>query len=379
MLNKGLLIVGIFWSKKTRNKIPRSAPCQLAELLSDKGTPVVKTSVYLNRLPRLFDTFITTFFQRKKYDVAIIPWFNGGGSFVWQELSSKMVKLLGKKLVLVMHGGGIPDLIDQNPARYLKSLKRADLVVCPSSFFIERLEKYNLPTTLIENSLDLELYPFIKKERFNLSILWMRTLEDIYNPEMALEVARIIKQKNYPFTLYIAGKDNGSLHRLKTLCKEWDLENEVVFSGFLNHEEKIELSKKCDFYICTNKIDNAPVSLIEMMALGLPVISTNVGGIPYFIKDHQNGCLVNSDDAAAMAERLIEIHLSPSLGQKLAINGYYFSRQFDQSRVVEKWNSNLQDLTNGPYETERRKSKVLPQSVQPVITEEPQKQFSKVH
>jgi hypothetical protein len=78
-----------------------------------------------------------------------------------------------------------------------------------------------------------------------------------------------------------------------------------------------------------------------MMALGLPVVSTNVGGIPHFVKDYQNGCLVNSGDAETMADRLIEISLTPSLGKQLAENGYYFSRQFDQAKVIEKWNKTL--------------------------------------
>jgi glycosyltransferase involved in cell wall biosynthesis len=146
--------------------------------------------------------------------------------------------------------------------------------------------------------------------------------------------------------MFIAGQDNGELKRLQQLQQDYGLEKEVKFCGLINHEEKLKFARECDLYICTNKVDNAPVSFIEMMSLGVPIVSNDVGGIPYFIRHQHNGFLVDANNAEAMADRLIEIHLCPSIGRSFADNGYMFSRKFDNSKVMKKWNYYLGELRN---------------------------------
>ncbi len=79
---KSILIIGVFWSAKTRNKVPRSAPDQLAELLMEKGLPVLRTSFFLNKYLRFADTLFTILFKAYQYDIAIVPWFNGLAVFI---------------------------------------------------------------------------------------------------------------------------------------------------------------------------------------------------------------------------------------------------------------------------------------------------------
>ncbi len=332
-----VLIVGLFRSNKTINKIPCSAPEQMADLFKKNGIPVITTSIYLGRFLRFFDTVFTILANYTQYDVAIVPWFNGKGSYYWQEIASRLLKLLGKKIVLVIRGGGIPDLLDKHPKKYMKTLQRANHIICPSAFIASRLINQNIPSEVIANSLNLNKYPFIRKEQFSLNLLWMRTLEPLYNPAMALKVAKILKDRGHKFTLHIAGQNNGHLKELEALRTAYNVEQEVVFCGFINHEQKLKLARSCDMYLCTNRVDNAPVSLIEMMCLGLPIVSTNVGGIPNFIKNGENGLLVNDNDAEAMVESILEIHQNPTLGRMLVENGYHFSRQFDELSVLEKW------------------------------------------
>ena len=334
---KKVLIVGLFRSNKTVNKIPCSAPEQMADLFQKNSIPVITTSIYLGRFLRFFDTVFTILFNHNQYDVAIVPWFNGKGSYYWQEIASRMLKLLGKKIVLVIRGGGIPDLLDKHPKKYMKTLVRADHIISPSTFIADRLVNQNIQVEVVANSLNLNKYPFIRKPQFSLNLLWMRTLEPLYNPAMALKVAKILKDRGHKFTLHIAGQNNGHLKELEALRTAYNVAQEVVFCGFINQEQKVILAKSCDMYICTNRVDNAPVSLIEMMCLGLPIVSTNVGGIPNFIKNGENGLLINHNYSEAMVESILEIHQNPALGRMLVENGYHFSRQFDELNVLEKW------------------------------------------
>ena len=68
--------------------------------------------------------------------------------------------------------------------------------------------------------------------------------------------------------------------------------------------EWIKIAMDHDIFINTSKIDNMPVSILEMMALGLPIISTNVGGIPFILKSRKNSILVNNNDFNSMADSI---------------------------------------------------------------------------
>jgi glycosyltransferase involved in cell wall biosynthesis len=66
--------------------------------------------------------------------------------------------------------------------------------------------------------------------------------------------------------------------------------------------QKVHFGTICDICVNTSRIDNMPVALVEMCAMGLPVVSTDVGGIPHLLKHEQTGLLVPSEDVVAMAD-----------------------------------------------------------------------------
>ncbi|CAF0783439.1 unnamed protein product [Rotaria sordida] len=74
-----------------------------------------------------------------------------------------------------------------------------------------------------------------------------------------------------------------------------------------------------------------------MMALGLPVITVNSGGIPYMITDGYNGMLVPYNDVKQMTEKIKQVMLQPELGIRLTENGKQYARQYGEEMVLEKW------------------------------------------
>jgi glycosyltransferase involved in cell wall biosynthesis len=175
----------------------------------------------------------------------------------------------------------------------------------------------------------------------------MRTLHEIYNPEMAVRVTALLSKKYPDVKMAIAGRDDGSLKKVTDLATQLNVSNLIELPGYLNKAEKNKYASTHDIYICTNRIDNAPVSLIEMMALGLPVVSVDVGGIPFLITNEVNGLLVNLDDDEAMADAISLIIEQPLIGKELVRNGLDYCKQFDEVPVLEKWRqvfSNLDHL-----------------------------------
>ena len=110
---------------------------------------------------------------------------------------------------------------------------------------------------------------------------------------MAVDVLALL-QKKYPTAkLCMIGPDkDGSLNKAKLLAKKRTIEDDIEFTGRLTKKQWNEKSRKFDVFINTTTIDNLPVSVIEAMALGLPVVSTNVGGIPFLIRNEENGFFI---------------------------------------------------------------------------------------
>ncbi len=339
-----IFIVGLFLSEKNKGKIMRTAADQLAELLCKYGYDVITTSSVLNKIARLIDTLFSIIRHSRKYKIAIVPLYGTFGSYVWETSATILLKLLGKKVIMVVHGGSIPERMKQQASRYLIPLKKADIVACPSNFILTALREHQVESRLIENVINLQDYHFQQKKSFRPKLLWMRTIEDIYNPEMAVRVASILAKKYPDFRLVMAGYDRGALAMTKALATTLGVMDKIEFPGYITNEQKNQFAKELDFYICTNKIDNAPVSLIEMMALGMPVITVNSGGIPFLITDGYNGRMVNLDDDQAMANAIIDIIEDPMQGITITTNGLAFAHRFDETAVIEKWRTAFAEL-----------------------------------
>lgn len=343
---KNILITGLFVSAKNKGKILRTAADQLAELLAKNGYKIITASSLVNQAARLFDTIFTVVFKSYSYDIAIVPLYGSFKSFTASAMTVKLLKALNKKVILIVHGGSIPERMKQNPTKFLAVLKAANVVVCPSMFLLTTFNEYGIKSVLIENVVNLTDYHFQNKETFRPKIFWMRTLEDIYNPEMAVRTAAILAKKYPDFKMVMAGYDRGSLTMLKALVNKLKIADKIEFPGYITNTQKNVYAREFDIYICTNRIDNAPVTFIEMMALGLPVVSVNVGGIPYLVTNENNGLLVNLDDDEGMANCIISIIEQPCLGKKLAKNGYDFATQFGEEPVLKKWQEVFLKLDN---------------------------------
>ena len=80
-----------------------------------------------------------------------------------------------------------------------------------------------------------------------------------------------------------------------------------------------------------------PVSVIEAMALGLPIVSTDVGGLPFLITHNEEGLLVPPNDVNAMVDAIIRLKEDINLKDKLVINGRKKVEKFDWNQVRVKW------------------------------------------
>jgi L-malate glycosyltransferase len=316
----------------------------IADLFSREGYDVISVSSKRNRLARLVEVAWTIARYRKLIDISIIEVYSGL-ALILADMASLLAKYSRIPLVLVLHGGNLPDFTKRHPRWVRRVLRRADILVAPSKFLAEEFERYGLRTRVIPNVIDLDHYPNLKRGRISPKLIWMRSFHDIYNPHMALEVLRQLKDDYPAATLVMAGADKGLENQLKDRAAAEGLDESVRFPGFLDHDAKVREFSAADVYLNTNRIDNMPVSILEAWAMGLPVVATNVGGVPYLIEPSETGLLVDDGDVRGMVEAVKSLLKDPELANRLSTQG---SRQAEQSSwtfVRQKWEEVFRQLT----------------------------------
>lgn len=308
----------------------------LAELFAEAGYPVVSASSSLNRYKRLVEILHTLLRQSHSIDLVCAEVY-GGPSFVVETSIALLSRVLGLPLIMVLHGGNLPNFFVRFPRWSRFVLKQADVLVAPSSYLIDAARRQGFEARLIPNVIDLTNYPYTRRIVVKPHLIWMRSFHEVYHPEMAIEVVAALRSHSAEVKLIMAGQDKGLQLAVQRLASALGVDDRVVFPGFLSGHPKIQLLAQSDIFINTSRIDNMPVAIVEACAMGLPVVSTDVGGIPYLVTHEDTALLVSSEDAQQMAlaiSRLLNDHV---LVATLSENGRKLAERSDWKQVRPQW------------------------------------------
>jgi glycosyltransferase involved in cell wall biosynthesis len=174
----------------------------------------------------------------------------------------------------------------------------------------------------------------------------MRTFHPVYHPEMAIDVLAALRQTHPAAVLTMAGQDKGMLAAARERARLRGLADAVRFPGFLRAEAKAREFSRHDIYLNTTRVDNMPVSVLEACACGLPVVATNVGGIPYLLEHENTGLLVPDGDAQAMAEAARRLLGEPGLAARLSANGRALAVSCGWEAVRPKWEALFREIVD---------------------------------
>ena len=111
----------------------------------------------------------------------------------------------------------------------------------------------------------------------------------------------------------------------------------ITFPGPVPKDTIPQWLNRGDIFLNTTHVDNMPVSVLEAMACGLCVVSTNVGGIPYLLEGGRDALLVPADDEAAMATAVRRLVTEDGLAEQLSENARKKVEPFDWSNILPKW------------------------------------------
>lgn len=334
---KKLLYIGNHLSNKGKTETTIET---LSQSLRLEGYRVFAFSNKTNKLVRLFDMLFAILKYSKKVDYVLIDTYSTS-NFYYAFLTSQICRLLKLKYIPILHGGNLPHRLKNNPKLSQAIFKNAYKNVAPSLYIKSHFKDFGYHNLMhIANSIELKNYPFKQREFKTLKLLWVRSFSEIYNPLLAVKILKSLKDNGLNASLCMVGPEgDGSLEKTKGYAKALGVD--VTFTGKLLKEEWIDVSKDYNIFLNTTNFDNMPVSVMEAMALGLPIISTNVGGLPFLIENEHDGILVNPNDVSGFVEAIREIITSPEKAIMLTQNARRKVEAFDWDNIKLRWISLL--------------------------------------
>lgn len=348
---RNLLMVGNhFYS----NKYNKNVWHFLAQKLKQSGWKVITTSNKIPKLQRLMDMLWTIWSKRHDYSVAQVDVFSRD-AFFWAECSCLLLHQLNKPIVLTLHGGRLPEFGNDHQKRIRRLLNLGTIVVTPSPFIQNGMKKYGKDIRLIKNPIDLPAAIYRERTSPQPKLIWLRSFHRIYNPILIPQILNKLEE-NYPeISILMVGPDkgDGSLQDLESLAEHLGVRHRIEIIGSVDHQEICKYLDKGDIFVNTSNYDTAPRSLLEAMANGLCIVSTNVGGIPWLAKDGVEALLVPPDNPELMAKAIAKILSNAELASALSRNARNGVEQSDWSMILPQWESIFLEAQGTNDETAR--------------------------
>tara|TARA_R110002049_G_scaffold3795_5_gene27633 strand:- start:110462 stop:111478 length:1017 start_codon:yes stop_codon:yes gene_type:complete len=332
-MKKNLLYIGNQLSQKGKTVTTIDT---LSTLFRLEGYHVVTASKKRNKILRLLDMLWCILKHRKQTDYVLIDTYSTF-NFYFAYLCSQLCRILKLKYVPILHGGNLPNRLKKNPKLSKDIFNKAHKNIGPSLYIMASFKGFGYDNVVyIPNTIELKNYPFQKRTFDNIHLLWVRSFSKIYNTNLAIEILSLLNEKNTDATLCMVGPENdGSLQKAKKYAKELNVE--VNFTGKLSKQAWVTRSQDYNIFINTTNFDNMPVSIIEAMALGLPVVSTHVGGMPFLIENGEEGILVAPNQADLFVKAIKQLQANPDETYRMIANARKKVEMFDWEIVKKQW------------------------------------------
>ncbi len=244
----------------------------------------------------------------------------------------------GVATIVNYRGGNADPFFADAPNHVNASLARATLRVTPSGFLQRVFAKHGLSAEIIPNVIDLSRFGLRapRPAAAAAHLIVTRNLEAIYDIATALQAFALLRKTLVDARLTVAGSGPQGAE-LQALAANLGVAEAVRFSGRIDNADIAALYASADCMLNPSTVDNMPISILEALACGVPVVSTDAGGIPDMVVHEQTALLVPIGDAAAMAAAALRVLNDPSLATRLAQAGRAEVERYSWARVMQLW------------------------------------------
>ncbi len=324
---------------------------QLAELLQSEGAKVTVVQVNAPYRPKWVGGVrrVRAVFRLMPYIVRL--WRVAGGVEVFHVMANSgwswhlfaapaiwIARMRGIPCVVNYRGGDAEAFLDRSGALVLKTLRRASALAVPSGFLQQVFGWWGLRSTIVPNIIDMQRFRPATPGQGpgHPHLVVARNLEVIYDIGTALRAFALIRTDWPGAKLTVAG--SGSEQQvLHSLAARLGIAEAADFCGRLDRDQMAVLYRSASVVMNPSRVDNMPNSVLEAMASGVPVVSTNVGGVPFIVRDGVTGLLVPAGDHAAMAAAVLRVLHDPQCARRLRDAALNEVQQYTWPRVRQRW------------------------------------------
>lgn len=267
---------------------------------------------------------------------------NSGWAWHLSAAPAVCIGKLRRRRVVVNYRGGLAEPFLERSAAWIRpTMRMADAIVVPSGFLRAVFARFGIETMIVPNVVDTALFSpggSAPGERAKESphVVMTRNLEPIYDVATGLRAFAKLRESKPAARLSVAG-DGPERAALETLAREFGVANSVVFRGSLSRDEIAALYRSATLMLNSSVADNTPNALIEAMACGIPIVSTDAGGIRFLVRDRETALLCPTRDVDALARAMLEVLDDLSLAAGLAANGREAVRGCTWDAVFPLW------------------------------------------
>jgi glycosyltransferase involved in cell wall biosynthesis len=242
---------------------------------------------------------------------------------------------LGKRIVLNYHSGEAEDHLTRWGAFVHPWLRLVDEIVVPSAYLRSTFARHGYRALVIPNVVDTSRFRYRERAPLRPYLISTRNLESYYRVDNTLEAFALLRARYPEATLTIAGygREEGRLRRLAESLGTTG----IRFVGRVEPAAMPGLYEGSDIFVNSSVVDNQPVSVLEALAAGLPVVSTGTGDIASIVRDGETGLIVPQDDPAAMANAVATLLENPEGSRLMARRARREVQNHTWSGVREAW------------------------------------------
>lgn len=267
-----------------------------------------------------------------------------GNSFRRSAVFAKVARWMGCKVLIHIHGGRFKEYASTRKDYVSRVLSNCDKVIALSEswrkFLVDDLHFFQ--TEVVPNIVEKPSSEYIRKEDGLVHALFLGTLvqsKGIYDLLEAIFVCN--EHLSGKFMLTIGGL--GEEKKLTETIEKYGISHMVNYIGWVSGREKQKVLAQSDFFVLPSYAEGLPISILEAMSYSLPVVSTNVGGIPEVVDD-KNGFLFMPGDKQALSHALVLLTEDAEKRKTLGQAGKVKVRSFYSDAVRENLESIYKEL-----------------------------------